>query len=105
MRMTQGAVDYRSTVDQRAGLQQPIQPGAMPGVPPQGRLPVPGQDQPGWYAPPPPQQGGQPFAMPQPQGAPGTPNPYAAAPPQASPAPAPAPEMTKRANDNEDAPR
>ncbi|MER5179894.1 ABC transporter ATP-binding protein [Streptomyces sp. NPDC002896] len=62
MRMTQGAVDYRSTIDQRASLQQQLPPGAMP--PPQA-MPVPGQGQPGWYAPPPPQQGGQPFAMPQ----------------------------------------
>ncbi|MFE6165203.1 ABC transporter ATP-binding protein [Streptomyces sp. NPDC056486] len=114
MRMTQGAVDYRSTVDQRAGLQMPVQqmpPGAMPQQP----MPVAGQGQPGWYAPPPPQQGGQPFAMPQgaPQGAPGapaapqgTPNPYAAATPQApAAAPAPAPEMTKRATDSEESPR
>ncbi|MYR87772.1 ABC transporter ATP-binding protein, partial [Streptomyces sp. SID685] len=56
MRMTQGAVDYRSTIDQKAGLQQPLPPGAEP------PMPVPGQGQPGWYAPPPPQQGGQPFA-------------------------------------------
>ncbi|MFF3914574.1 ABC transporter ATP-binding protein [Streptomyces sp. NPDC001852] len=108
MRMTQGAVDYRSTTDQKAGLQQPLPPGAQP------PMPVPGQGQPGWYAPPPPQQGGQPFAMPQapagayggPQapgyGAPGAPagagagapNPYAQPPqqtPQARPA-APAPQ-------------
>jgi ABC-2 type transport system ATP-binding protein len=104
MRMTQGAVDYRSTVDQKAGLQQPLPPGAQP------PMPVPGQGQPGWYAPPPPQQGGQPFAMPQaaagpyggPQPAaygapaapgPGAPNPYAQPAqqtPQAQPA-APAP--------------
>ncbi|MEV5144557.1 ATP-binding cassette domain-containing protein [Streptomyces sp. NPDC052727] len=58
MRMTQGAVDYRSTIDQKAGLQQPLPPGAQP------PMPVPGQGQTGWYAPPPPQQGGQPFAMP-----------------------------------------
>ncbi|MBX9394302.1 ABC transporter ATP-binding protein [Streptomyces sp. TRM72054] len=72
MRMTQAAVDYRSTVDQKAGLQQPLPPGAQP------PLPVPGQGQPGWYAPPPPQQGGQPFAMP--QGQPGAvpPGPYGA---------------------------
>ncbi|MGW3912243.1 ABC transporter ATP-binding protein [Streptomyces sp. NPDC005070] len=118
MRMTQGAVDYRSTADQKAGLQQPLPPGAMP--PPQ--MPVAGQGQPGWYAPLPPQQGGQPFAMPQaspygapaapaagapgPYGAPAAPgapdaNPYAQAPasppapaaaPAAAPAPAPAPE-------------
>ncbi|MEU0389955.1 ABC transporter ATP-binding protein [Streptomyces chartreusis] len=64
MRMTQGAVDYRSTIDQKEGLQQPLPPGAQP------PMPVPGQGQPGWYAPPPPQQGGHPFTTP-PQGAPG----------------------------------
>ena len=102
MRMTQGAVDYRSITDQRAGLQQEPQPGAMP--PPQ--MPAPGQGQPGWYAPP-PQQGGQPFAMPQgqpmpqarptgPYGAPaapggtGGPNPYA----QGDPAPTAQPATT-----------
>ncbi|WP_420035576.1 ABC transporter ATP-binding protein [Streptomyces sp. cg28] len=79
MRMTQGAVDYRSTVDQRAGLQQPLAPGMMP---PQAPMPVPGQDQPGWYAPPPPQ------AQPQQPPAPAE-NPYATAQPPAS-APAPA---------------
>ncbi|MFI8091418.1 ABC transporter ATP-binding protein [Streptomyces sp. NPDC086080] len=116
MRMTQGAVDYRSTTDQREGLQQPLPPGAQPppfsaalegeGPPP----PVPGQGQPGWYAPPPPQQGGQPFGAPAPQGAPGqapagpygapgapgaapgapVPNPYAQPAPQAPQGPAPA---------------
>ncbi|QIY64681.1 ATP-binding cassette domain-containing protein [Streptomyces sp. RPA4-2] len=118
MRMTQGAVDYRSTIDQRAGFQQEPPPGAM--APPQ--IPVPGQGQPGWYAPPPPQQGGQPFAMPQgapqtgPYGAPGAPaagqgpygappapggadaNPYAQPAPQApaQPSAAPAaPDLTK----------
>ncbi|MEU2434595.1 ABC transporter ATP-binding protein [Streptomyces rubradiris] len=101
MRMTQAAVDYRSTADQKAGLQQPLPPGAQPPVP------VPGQGQPGWYAPPPPQQGGQPFAMPPggPYGgapgsgpgapapgyggagaAPGTANPYAQPAPPAQPA-------------------
>ncbi|PKT71167.1 ABC transporter ATP-binding protein [Streptomyces populi] len=124
MRMTQGAVDYRSTVDQKAGLQQQLPPGAVP--PPQ-QLPVAGQGQPGWYAPLPPQQGGQPFAMPQagPYGAPGAPgagapgpygapaapgtadvNPYAQAPastpapapeaaPESAPTPAPAADLTK----------
>ncbi|MFE2581930.1 ATP-binding cassette domain-containing protein [Streptomyces sp. NPDC059378] len=105
MRMTQGAVDYRSTVDQKAGLMQPLPPGAQPPIP----MPIPGQGQPGWYAPPPPQHGGQPFAMQPPApgqvpagpyggyGAPGTPNPYAAptappvtAPPAAAPPVAPA---------------
>ncbi|MGW1542329.1 ATP-binding cassette domain-containing protein [Streptomyces sp. NPDC002309] len=104
MRMTQAVVDYRSTVDQKAGLQQQLPPGAQPPMP----MPVPGQGQPGWYAPPPPQQGGQPFAMPQgqpgavppgPYGAPsgpgtpgaGQPNPYAQQAPQAAAQPVPQP--------------
>ncbi|MEV6933421.1 ABC transporter ATP-binding protein [Streptomyces sp. NPDC051132] len=78
MRMTQGAVDYRSTVDQKAGLQQPLPPGAQPPVP------VPGQGQPGWYAPPPPQQGGLPFT------APGA-GPYGGAPANGYGAPGPVP--------------
>ncbi|MFF4246556.1 ATP-binding cassette domain-containing protein [Streptomyces sp. NPDC001822] len=63
MRMTQGAVDYRSTADAKAGLQPPQpahgfgQPGsggyAQPGYAPQPPPEVPGQ---GWYAPPPPGQ-------------------------------------------------
>jgi ABC-2 type transport system ATP-binding protein len=80
MRMTQGAVDYRSTIDQKAGLQQPLPPGAQP------PMPVPGQGQPGWYAPPAPQQGGQQFAPPQGQPPAG---PYGAPVPGAAPAPAP----------------
>ncbi|MGH1556100.1 hypothetical protein ACRAWF_42960 [Streptomyces sp. L7] len=75
MRMTQGAVDYRSTIDQKAGLMQPLPPGVQP------PMPVPGQGQPGWYAPPSPAQGGQPFAMGQPPA-----NPYGAANPYAAPA-------------------
>ncbi|MFB7595032.1 ABC transporter ATP-binding protein [Streptomyces sp. NPDC056160] len=74
MRMTQAVVDYRSTTDEKAGLMQPLPPGTQPPVP------VPGQGQPGWYAPPPPQA--QPGA--------GTPNPYA----QAAPA-SPASDLTK----------
>ncbi|MGW2519741.1 ATP-binding cassette domain-containing protein [Streptomyces sp. NPDC001617] len=98
MRMTQGAVDYRSTADQKEGLMQPLPPGAQP------PMPVPGQGQPGWYAPPSPQQGGQPFAMPHPYGGPGQPpaglygapgagqsNPYAQPTPQAPQAPQGAP--------------
>ncbi|MFI6350719.1 ABC transporter ATP-binding protein [Streptomyces sp. NPDC050560] len=87
MRMTQGAVDYRSVDDQRAGLQQPLPPGAY--VAPQ--LPVAGQGQPGWYAPPPPGQGGTPFAPPA-QAPAGQPGPYA------GPAPAP----VKPQQDSED---
>ncbi|WP_369273437.1 ABC transporter ATP-binding protein [Streptomyces sp. R11] len=79
MRMTQGAVDYRSTVDQKTGLQQPLPPGAQP------PMPVPGQGQPGWYAPPPPEQGGQPFAAPQGQPMPGAPG-HAPAGPYGAPA-------------------
>ncbi|MFI6051638.1 ABC transporter ATP-binding protein [Streptomyces violascens] len=60
MRMTQGAVDYRSTADQKAGLQPVMAPGYAP--PPV----IPEVPQQGWYAPPPPGQ-----------------NPYAAAPQQA----------------------
>ncbi|MFE9403651.1 ABC transporter ATP-binding protein [Streptomyces sp. NPDC006530] len=68
MRMTQGAVDYRSTDDQKAGLQPAMPPGyALPPV-------VPEVPQQGWYAPPPPGQ-----------------NPYAAAPPAAPAQPAPQP--------------
>ncbi|AVV40445.1 ABC transporter ATP-binding protein [Streptomyces sp. P3] len=105
MRMTQGAVDYRSTIDQKAGLQQQLPPGAQP------PMPVPGQGQPGWYAPPPPQQQGYAPAQPAPApaaaahgayGAPAAPgpapgpnvaNPYAQPPaqaPAAPPAPTPA---------------
>ncbi|MER5971209.1 ABC transporter ATP-binding protein [Streptomyces sp. NPDC002055] len=127
MQLTQGAVDYRSTLDQSAGAPgqagMPGQPGipgqAGPGYAPPGQ-PAPGyapQGQPGpggpvpggGYAPPP---GG--FAPPQQAGpygaAPGQPNPYAqpqqaaqpapTAPPAAPQAPAGAPDMTKR--DSED---
>ncbi|MEV6161583.1 ATP-binding cassette domain-containing protein [Streptomyces sp. NPDC052052] len=74
MRMTQSAVDYRSTTDQKTGLRLPV-PGGY------GQPPVPDMPQQGWYAPPPPGQ-----------------NPYATAPaapfaptaPPAAPAAAPA---------------
>ncbi len=78
MRMTQGAVDYRSTDDQKAGLMQPQQFGYAP--PPQQ---VPDVPQQGWYAPPPP--GAQPAG---PVG-PVSDNPYAAAPPGAPGQPRP----------------
>ncbi|MGW7164762.1 ABC transporter ATP-binding protein [Streptomyces sp. NPDC054884] len=99
MRMTQGAVDYRSTIDQKAGLQQQVPPGAQP------PMPVPGQGQPGWYAPPPPHAQGYAPAQPAqappaaahgaygapaaPGAAPGphTANPYAQPPAQAPTAP------------------
>ncbi|MER6103452.1 ABC transporter ATP-binding protein [Streptomyces sp. NPDC001832] len=88
MRMTQGAVDYRSTTDQKAGLQQPVhggygqQPGY--GVP---QPPVPQMPQQGWYAPPPPGQ--NPYAE-----APAAPaGPAPAAPAAADTAPA---DLTKR---------
>ncbi|ROQ82870.1 ABC-2 type transport system ATP-binding protein [Streptomyces sp. CEV 2-1] len=91
MRMTQGAVDYRSTADQKEGLQQPFPDGGYgqqhPGYgPPQPAVQeVPQQ---GWYAPPPP--GDNPYAT-----APGGPPaaaPVAPADP-ASTAPAPAPAV------------
>ena len=115
MRMTQGAVDYRSTADQRAGLQQaaaaaygpqggggaygyaPGAPGA-PGVPGQPPGPyAPGTVMPGYAEPPAPPQGAAPAAPAPPVAAYGPPP---AAPPAQPPASAPA-DMTKR--DNEDA--
>ena len=51
MRMTQGAVDYRSTDDQKAGLMQPP-PLGTPSR--RSRCVGPEVPQPGWYAPPPP---------------------------------------------------
>ncbi|MGW0550234.1 ABC transporter ATP-binding protein [Streptomyces altiplanensis] len=107
MRMTQSAVDYRSTADQLAGFQPPDQPHPPGGYAP----PVPPVPQQGWYAPPPPQAGGQPpFAgAPVPPGqapapgyapAPGQ-NPYAAPPaPPVPPAPAPAAHPTKSDSDS-----
>ncbi|MCX4819431.1 ABC transporter ATP-binding protein [Streptomyces sp. NBC_01142] len=86
MRMTQGAVDYRSTVDQKSGLMQ--QP-PMGYAPPQQQIPEVAPQQ-GWYAPPPPQPGQTP---PQPGQTPPQPgqNPYAGAPAApAAPAAAPA---------------
>ncbi|WP_093799003.1 ABC transporter ATP-binding protein [Streptomyces sp. Wb2n-11] len=111
MRMTQSAVDYRSTADQLAGFQPPDQP-----HPPGGHAPpVPPVPQQGWYAPPPPQAGGQPpFAgAPVPPGqapvpgyapAPGR-NPYAAPPaPPVPPAPAPAPAAPHPTKSDSDSP-
>ncbi|TSB17975.1 ABC transporter ATP-binding protein [Streptomyces benahoarensis] len=114
MRLTQGAVDYRSTSDARAGLQQapaghPQQLGAPHGFPPAQGGPAPQGAMPGAqpnpyapqgpYAPqaapgqgyPPPAQGG-----PVPQGpVPGAqPNPYAPQPPAAPMPPAAPADMT-----------
>ncbi|GAB2601087.1 hypothetical protein GCM10027168_37860 [Streptomyces capparidis] len=103
MRMTQGLVEYRSTQDMRAGLQQPAAPfpggapgGFPPGVPggpqPQGPWqggPVPPQQPPHLQQPhpqPQPQQPQQPWA-PQAPAAQGF-----GAPPQQAPAQAPAPQ-------------
>ncbi|MEW2630940.1 ABC transporter ATP-binding protein [Streptomyces sp. NPDC048389] len=93
MRMTQGAVDYRSTTDEKSGLMQ--QP-PMGHVPPQPHIPdvpqqgfyappqphIPDVPQQGFYAPPPPQPGQNPYAAPAAPSAPDAP----AAPPAAAPA-------------------
>ncbi|MEU5976152.1 ATP-binding cassette domain-containing protein [Streptomyces sp. NPDC047315] len=68
MRMTQAAVDFRSTIDQKSGLMQQLPYGA----PPQA-VPGPQGPQHGWYAPPPPGH-----------------NPYAATTPPAPAGPPPA---------------
>ncbi|THA73390.1 ABC transporter ATP-binding protein [Streptomyces sp. A0642] len=116
MRMTQGAVDYRSTADQVAHLQAPPPPG---GYGPQlGYAPptAPEVPQQGWYAPPPPGQNpyaaaqapaavpAAPPAAPAAPAAPATPvapaAPAAPAVPAAAPAPAapagPPADLTKR---------
>ncbi|MFB6714088.1 ABC transporter ATP-binding protein [Streptomyces sp. NPDC056237] len=92
MRMTQGAVDYRSTEDQKAGLQQPVHDGygPQPGYGAPAQQPVPEMPQQGWYAPPPPGQNpyaGTPAALPAP-----APSEAAPAPSEAAAAPA---DLTK----------
>ncbi|MFE6226400.1 ATP-binding cassette domain-containing protein [Streptomyces sp. NPDC057854] len=83
MRLTQGAVDYRSTDDRLAHLQAPPQPGQPGyGMPPQPPVPADVPQQ-GWYAPPPPGQ--NPYTAPQPPAAapaapPSAPQPAAAQP-------------------------
>ncbi|MFE1959873.1 ABC transporter ATP-binding protein [Streptomyces sp. NPDC059479] len=107
MRMTQSAVDYRSTADALAGFQQPQMPGYGPqygyGAGPQGYAPpvVPDVPQQGWYPPPPP--GSNPYASDGPAAAPDATAPAApqgvtasAAEPVARPTTAPAPDITKR---------
>ncbi|ASQ97003.1 ATP-binding cassette domain-containing protein [Streptomyces sp. 11-1-2] len=121
MRMTQGAVDYRSTVDERAALQQQV-PAAVPQGAPYGYAPgapgapgapmgfPPGTVLPGYAEPPAPPQPqphapgmpmpGAPAAPPAPA-APATPPPAPPAPPAQPPAAPPAPaDLTK--SDNED---
>ncbi|KQX47361.1 MULTISPECIES: ABC transporter ATP-binding protein [unclassified Streptomyces] len=96
MRMTQGAVDYRSTDDRLAHLQPPLQPGHPGyGMPPQQQPVVQDVPQQGWYAPPPPGQ--NPYA-----GAPGqAPAPYA--PPAAVPPGAPQPSPSQPSDTPKDA--
>ncbi|MGW2473647.1 ABC transporter ATP-binding protein [Streptomyces sp. NPDC001665] len=97
MRMTQGAVDYRSTADQRAHLQQQPHPGygPQPGYAPPPQQPVPDVPQQGWYAPPPPGQNPYAAAAPAHAPAPAAAPPAPAAAPAEAPAPAPA-DLTKR---------
>ncbi|GAA2447939.1 ABC transporter ATP-binding protein [Streptomyces mauvecolor] len=80
MRMTQSVVDYRSTADQKAGLQPAMPPGYAP--PPV----IPEVPQQGWYAPPPPGQ--NPYAA-APQQAPAQQQPAQQAPVQQAPPPQP----------------
>ncbi|GAA1092394.1 ABC transporter ATP-binding protein [Streptomyces javensis] len=90
MRMTQGAVDYRSTIDARAALQQQM-PGAVPPGGPYGYAPgapaqqmgfPPGTVLPGYAEPPAPPQQHAPGAP----HTPGAPMPAAPAAPSAAPA-------------------
>ncbi|MEU4891588.1 ATP-binding cassette domain-containing protein [Streptomyces sp. NPDC044780] len=94
MRMTQGAVDYRSTLDERAALQQAV-PGAVPQGGPYGYAPgapgqpvgfPPGTVLPGYAEPPaPPQPHAPGMAMPAAPAAPAAPaGPAAPAAPAAS---------------------
>ncbi|MET7638498.1 ATP-binding cassette domain-containing protein [Streptomyces sp. NPDC005438] len=94
MQLTQGAVDYRSTEDQRAGLQMahPMMAGpGMPGMPPGAGMPGVSQPMPG--APAGYQAGPPPGAPPQ-----GPPPGWQPPPPPQAPA---APDFEKR--DSEDA--
>ncbi|MFE4372497.1 ABC transporter ATP-binding protein [Streptomyces sp. NPDC056835] len=106
MRMTQSAVDYRSTADELAGFEPPYQPGYGP-LEGSAAPVVPEVPQQGWYPPPPP--GANPYAGAPPASAtapasapPVTPASAPASAPPAAPAAAPAADMTKR-DSNEDA--
>ncbi|MFD7286673.1 ABC transporter ATP-binding protein [Streptomyces sp. NPDC059863] len=104
MRMTQSAVDYRSTADALEGFEPPYQPGYGP--PGASAAPVvPEVPQQGWYAPPPP--GANPYAGAPPASAAApapasAPAPAPASAPSAAPAAASAADLTKR-DSNEDA--
>ncbi|MEW5631284.1 ATP-binding cassette domain-containing protein [Streptomyces hydrogenans] len=101
MRLTQGAVDYRSSDDKLAHLQAPPQPGQPGyGLPPQPLAPADVPQQ-GWYAPPPPGQ--NPYAA-APQLPAAAPAPPQAAPPQAPPpSAAPQQSLQKPSDTTEDA--
>ncbi|MFB7422627.1 MULTISPECIES: ATP-binding cassette domain-containing protein [Streptomyces] len=101
MRLTQGAVDYRSSDDKLAHLQAPPQPGQPGyGLPPQPVAPADVPQQ-GWYAPPPPGQ--NPYAA-APQAPAAAPAPPQAAPPQAPPpSAAPQQSLQKPSDTTEDA--
>ncbi|MFF0743983.1 ABC transporter ATP-binding protein [Streptomyces sp. NPDC004111] len=113
MRMTQAAVDYRSTDDQLAGFEQAPPPGLLPGQPLPGQPVVPeAPPQQGWYAPPPPRPGhphpGVPAGAPAAAPVPAEQNPYATpaappAPPAPGAAPGPAKSDTTRSDTPEDA--
>ncbi|MFB7269002.1 ABC transporter ATP-binding protein [Streptomyces sp. NPDC056244] len=106
MRMTQSAVDYRSTADELAGFQQPAgfgpEYGYGPGQPGQGygQPVVPEVPQQGWYPPPPP--GANPYASDAPAASPAAPaaQPAPATAPAAPPASPPAVDTTKRDSDS-----
>ncbi|MFK3730894.1 ATP-binding cassette domain-containing protein [Streptomyces sp. NPDC088090] len=106
MRLTQGAVDYRSSDDKLAHLQAPPQPGQPGyGLPPQPVAPADVPQQ-GWYAPPPPGQ--NPYAAaPQPPAAAPQPPVAAPQPPAAAPAAPPQaaaqPSLQKPSDTTEDA--
>ncbi|MER7516272.1 ATP-binding cassette domain-containing protein [Streptomyces sp. NPDC126499] len=82
MRMTQGAVDYRSTDDRLAHLQPPLPPHLRHQRQDQGYV-IPEVPQQGWYAPPPPGQ--NPYAQSPDAPAPGGQNPTAPNPSAQSP--------------------
>ncbi|MFI8179296.1 ABC transporter ATP-binding protein [Actinacidiphila glaucinigra] len=108
MRLTNGAVDYRSTADPRQGLQQPSgapAPGGW-GMPPQAPWPQPVPQQPPYgygYGQPQPQPPVQPYAppvQPGPGAAPTAPlNPYAQPAVPAVPAAPSAPQPTQPVED------